>query len=98
MNKSSRLLPSLLIGAGIFIGLFALGYQLSHALLRFKEMNREVVVKGLAEQEHPASVAIWPLQFTAADNDIQQLTSQVQQKNADIISFLKKQGFDSKEI
>lgn len=88
----------LCIGLGLVIGLSLLGYQLSKAIVAFKEMNREVVVKGLAEKEVYANVAIWPLQFSIGENNIKVLTDEVKKKDTGIVNFLKQEGFLDTEI
>jgi len=55
-------------------------------------------VKGLSEREFPADVAIWPVKFSEANNDLNQLFSALQAKNALIVAFLKESGFGDEEI
>ena len=45
-NKSS----AFVLGAFIFLGLSVLGYLLANAAIRYKEFERSVTVKGLAEE------------------------------------------------
>ena len=61
-------------------------------------MDRTVTVKGLAEREVHANIAIWPLKFNEANNDLNQLYSEIQKKSEMIIDFLKKNGFSDSEI
>lgn len=56
------------IGIGIIVGLAILGYFLTSAVKTYREFERTVTVRGLAEQEHVADVVIWPIQFTEASN------------------------------
>jgi len=51
-----------------------------------------VTVKGLSEREVPADIAIWPITFQEAGNDLNELFSGIQQKNALIIDFLANIG------
>ena len=85
---------------GLFIcgGLIALGYQLSKGLVYIKSLDRTVTVKGLSEREVSANIAIWPITFQEAGNDLNQLFSNMQRKNALIIEFLKSNGFQTEEI
>lgn len=85
---------------GIFtcIGLAVLGYFIAGGIVKLRALERTITVKGLSEREVPADIAIWPIKFNEADNDLNTLFSTIQQKNATIIAFLKKQGFQDKDI
>ena len=87
-----------ILGVFVFIGLSALGYQLGSAAIRFKQYERSVTVKGLAEQEVNADIVIWPIQFTAAGNDLEALYGVVDQNTARIKAFLVNNGIASDAI
>ena len=89
---------SLVLGLFIFLGLAALGYTLGSSLIKFKEYERTVTVKGLAEREYPADIALWPIQFSVADNDLAGLYDTVEKNAGEIIAFLKANGFAQEEI
>lgn len=89
---------SLVLGALLFAGLVALGWQLSSGIIRIKALDRTVTVKGLSEREVPADVAIWPIKFNEVDNDLNRLFSAIQSKNSVITDFLKTSGFKDEEI
>lgn len=86
------------LGALIALGLAILGSTLGSSAIRFKEYERVVSVKGLAEREVPADIAIWPIAFTAADSDLTALYSKLEGDAARIVAFLDDRGFDSEEI
>ena len=86
------------LGASLLLGLAALGYLLGDAALTVKGLERSVLVKGLSEREVPANIAIWPTTFQVASNDLNELFDSIQQKNAQIIDFLKLQGIEQDEI
>ncbi|CCQ09860.1 PUTATIVE PERIPLASMIC PROTEIN [Pseudoalteromonas luteoviolacea B = ATCC 29581] len=71
---------------------------LKGAALSVKNMERTVVVKGLAEQEVHADTVIWPLVFREGDNDLVTLIERVESKNQAIKAFLLLQGFAIEEI
>jgi len=93
-NKSA----SLILGVSIFLGLLALGYLLGNAAIRFKEYERSVTVKGLSEREVDADIVIWPIQFTAASNDLIGLYSAIEASTTRIRDFLEANGFTADEI
>lgn len=87
-----------ILGVAIFLGLSALGYLLGNSIVKFKEFERSVSVKGLSEKELPADIALWPIQFTRAGNDITQLYADLEKDTQAIVEFLKRSGFSDSEI
>lgn len=96
--EKSNILPALLLGGFLCAGLVYVGQTASSALLQMKAMERTVTVKGLAEKEVKANVAIWPINFTEVDNNLPKLYETVQQKTDRVVAFLKEQGFSDSEI
>jgi hypothetical protein len=86
------------LGIFICIGLIVLGIFISGGVVKIKASERRVEVKGLSEKEVSANIAIWPIKFREADNDLNKLYSTIQQKNSIITEFLRKHGFQDKEI
>ena len=80
------------LGVFIFLGLAALGYLLGKSAIQFKEYERSVAVKGLAEREYPADIVLWPIQFTVADNDLTSLYNTLEANTGRIRAFLKERG------
>jgi len=80
------------------LGMVVAAWVLADGLIRFKQFERSVEVKGLAEREVPADTAIWPITFSEAGSDLTQLYQTLQSKNATIVDFLKAQGFKPEEI
>lgn len=98
MYNKSRMGEAFMLGLFIFLGLAALGYFASEAALGMKSMERVVTVKGLSEREAAADVAIWPIKFDEAGNDLAQLYAEVERKSGIVVAFLKQQGFTDGEI
>ncbi|WP_413484453.1 SIMPL domain-containing protein [Shewanella baltica] len=96
--EKNNILPALLLGGFLCAGLVYGGQTASTALLQMKAMERTVTVKGLAEKEVKANVAIWPINFTEVDNNLPKLYETVQQKTDRVVAFLKEQGFSDSEI
>ncbi len=96
--KNINVKSALVLGVSIFLGLAVLGYFLGTSLIRFKQFERTVTVKGLSEKELPANIVIWPIQFTAAGNDLSELYQAIE-KDAELITeFLRTNGFEEEEI
>ncbi|WP_105264794.1 SIMPL domain-containing protein [Pseudoalteromonas sp. T1lg76] len=97
MHKSIthiNILPAFLLA----LGLASIGILLSNAIIEFKAMDRTVVVKGLAEQQVQADTAIWPIVFTEAGEQLEEVTAAVEQKQNAVVAFLKLHGFSDEEI
>jgi hypothetical protein len=89
---------SLVLGVFIFLGLTSLGYLLGNSAIKFKEYERTVTVKGLSEKEFGADIVIWPIQFTAAGNNLEELYEAIDGNTTKISEFLAGKGVDKKEI
>jgi hypothetical protein len=96
--QGSRVREVLVLGVFLFAGLAVLGYLLGSSAIRIKQFERTVTVKGLAEKEVPADVAVWPIQFTAADNDLVALYAALERDTAKIVAFLTSSGFEASEV
>lgn len=89
---------ALILGAFICIGMIATGIIVGSSALRFKEYERVVTVKGLAEREVPADIAVWPIRFAVASNDLAELYATLQENTAQIVTYLQASGFGADEI
>ena len=87
-----------ILGAFIFVGLASLGYLLANAAIEFKQFDRSVTVKGLSEREFKADIVIWPIQFTAAGNDLETLYVSIESNTSKIKDFLGSSGISLDEI
>jgi hypothetical protein len=96
--NGNRKSEAIILGAFLCAGLIVLGYLISSSIIRIKELNRSVSVKGLSEREVTANVAIWPIKFTETDNDLNNLYSVVENNTLLVVEFLKKNGFGNDEI
>jgi len=77
--------PALILGALIGLGMIIAGWILGNSAVKIKQYERIVSVKGLSEREVKANVAVWPIRFSSASQDLTQ-------------SFLKGEGFKAEEI
>ncbi|MGH8671845.1 MAG: SIMPL domain-containing protein [Burkholderiales bacterium] len=84
----------LFIGVGIVIA----GWNMGNALYKARASERYVTVKGLAEREVDADLAIWPITFKEAGNDLIGLQRSVDSKRKLIVEFLEKSGFKGAAI
>ncbi|MGB5611240.1 MAG: SIMPL domain-containing protein [Sedimenticolaceae bacterium] len=97
MQKSNRV-SALILGVFFSIGLLSFGYMLGSAAITYKEYERTVTVKGLSEREFEADIVIWPIQFTVASNNIEELYISIESNTLKIRGFLEMNGLDTSEI
>lgn len=94
LNSSSATILGVAIAAGMIIAAFTL----SRAIYEARASERFVTVKGLAEREVQADLAIWPITFKDAGNDLSDLHNSMNRKREIITGFLLEQGFEEQEI
>ena len=89
---------ALLLALGIFAGLATLGLTTASALTKFRELERTVTVKGLAVREEAADIVIWPIQYTAASNELTALYETLEQHKRLIEAYLVEAGIEDSAI
>jgi hypothetical protein len=89
---------ALILGAGICAGLALLGWFVAGGIVDFRALDRTVTAKGLSEREVKADIAIWPIRFDVANNDLVALTADMEAKSATVLEFLAANGFNDEEI
>ncbi|MEG1543521.1 MAG: SIMPL domain-containing protein [Tannerellaceae bacterium] len=87
-----------LAGLLIAVGLMVLGFSMKSGIENFRDKERVVSVKGLAEMEVSADRVIWPLMYKDIGNDLPELYNNMERKNKAIVSFLKNNGIEESEI
>ena len=88
----------LLAAAIIAIGLVFLGISIRSGIVKFKELDRIVSVKGLAEREVKADKVTWPLVYKELGNVPTAMYSILESKNKKVVAFLKSAGLQDAEI
>ncbi|MEZ5657029.1 MAG: SIMPL domain-containing protein [Burkholderiaceae bacterium] len=89
---------ALLLGLSIALGLAAAAWMHARGALEARMLDRSVTVKGLAEREVAADVVIWPIRFTAADNELEALYERLQADTAKVEKFLLAAGIERTAI
>ncbi len=89
----SRLIPAIVLA----IGLTAAGWFVGHGLLEVRRADRYVTVKGLSEREVQADLALWPMQFVVADDDLERAQSRMVEATGKVRAFLERGGFEPGE-
>ncbi|BAK74466.1 SIMPL domain-containing protein [Arcobacter sp. L] len=89
---------SFILGFFIFLGLSILGYLISTSVIKYKELERTVVVKGLSEKEVNADIVLWPIKFSVINNNLDELYKNIENDTQEILSFLESNGIAREEI
>lgn len=87
------------ISAIILAIAFVIGTDsVSDSIVKFKTLDRQITVKGLAEKEVPADKVTWPLQYKEMGNDPAEMYLTLEKKNKIVLDFLKQGGIKDDEI
>jgi len=97
-EKPASVAPAFVLGVCLAIGLILAGYFVAGAVMESRRSDRTVTVRGLAEQEVAADLAIWALSFRVADNDPSALREQIRSNREQIRNFLTARGFSEEEM
>ena len=89
-----KIFGALLIAAGLACGGFFPGYYYYQAKLK----SNFVSVKGLAETDVRADLAVWDIKYVATGNELSATQQQINQNLVAVRNFLKEHGFQSEEI
>jgi len=86
MKSISIILGSVLLALGIIGG----GYFIA----KTKMADRYVTVKGVAEQNVKADLAVWPIKFSVTGNDLAKMQAEIDRNFAIISAFIKNNGIE----
>lgn len=83
-----------LASAGVLtLGLIVGGYLLGNGLVRAKDAERSVTVRGLAEKDVTADLATWTLAYSSTAPDLATAQASVDRDSSAIRSFFGELGF-----
>jgi hypothetical protein len=77
------------------LGVAVAGLLVGGGFARGRTADRYVTVKGVAEREVRADIAIWPLSAVGADNDLSQAHAKLTRSIAGVKQFLVRHGIDT---
>ena len=81
-----------LAAAILAVGLAAAGWFVGHGFIRGRAADRYVTVKGVAERDVKADIALWPLRFTATDDDLGRAQQRITSNATAVYDFLARHG------
>ncbi|MCA2982213.1 SIMPL domain-containing protein [Gemmatimonas sp.] len=86
----------LLLGALVLaVGMAGAGALIGTGFARMRTADRTVSVKGVAEREAKADLAIWPLRLVATDDDLGRANTALERNVQQVRAFLRENGLDS---
>lgn len=88
------LLATAMLSIAIVIG----GYMLGDGLLRARQADRSVTVRGLAERDVTADLATWTLAFSKQGFDINEVQAAVDSDAGQIRAFFRSMGFPDESL
>jgi uncharacterized protein len=88
------LFPALLLALGLVLG----GWFIGHGFARGRATDRYVEVKGLAEREVTADLALWPLRYVATGDDLAVAQAAITRSSRQVFTFLGRHGIDTSAV
>lgn len=82
----------------IALGLLFVGFFPGYYYYKSKFNYNAVTVKGLAETDVEANLAIWEIKFVATGNDVVKTKNDLERQTDAIVNFLHDNGFNDNEI
>lgn len=87
-------LSAFVLAVGIALG----GWFVGHGFLRGRTASRYVEVKGLAERQVAADLALWPLRFVSTGNDLSVAQAEITKDTRAVYAFLSRYGIDTAAV
>ncbi|MBQ4359101.1 MAG: SIMPL domain-containing protein [Proteobacteria bacterium] len=82
----------IILGVLIGIAIVASSFILAGGFGTIAKPDRTVTVRGLAEREVAADLAVWQMRFSLGGNDLKELQKDIIAKTAIVTEYLKKNG------
>lgn len=93
-SSQNNIILAFLIAVGVALG----GWFIGNSFMEARSGDRYVTVKGVSEQDVVADMALWPIRFVAAGNDLGTVQRKMRQDQDRIQSFLEEHGIASDAI
>jgi len=95
MTSADRsLISAVLVALGLSLG----GWFIGDGFARGRSFDRFVEVKGLAEREVTADLALWPLRYVSTGNDLTAAQAQITRNTRQVFAFLSRNGIDTTAV
>lgn len=98
MEEKNRVGAAAILGLLVALGLAVAGYFVSETLYKGKLASNTVTVKGFAERDVKADLALWQISFSITGGNLPQLYAQSSGNENTLIAFLTQKGIKRDEI
>ena len=82
----------------VALGLAAAGMFVGGGISKGRTADRFVTVRGVSEREAKADLALWPIRFVAADNDLARAQVRITESADKVRAFLTKHSIDAARV
>lgn len=89
-DSGQRIAASIFVAMGIALG----GWLIGRGFVAARMADRYVTVKGIAEKEVKADLALWPIRVVTTDNDLAKAQERMAENMRRVREFLTKHGVD----
>lgn len=90
--------PTPLAILSLAVALIMSGWFIGHGYRSGQTVDRFVTVKGLAERDVTADLAIWPLQLVGASDRLVEAQASIDRDEAAVLAFLASHGIDTSRV
>jgi uncharacterized protein len=89
---------SVVAAAVVALGLTVGGLFIGHGFASGRASDHYVEVKGLAEREVTADLALWPLRYVSTGDDLAATQAQITRDTRQVFAFLSRSGIDTSSV
>ena len=90
---TARLIPAAVFGGLVAVGLIGGGALIGQGVVNARAGDRSVTVRGLAEKDVKADLAVLPIRFTTSGDVLSEVQARIDGDLAIVRQFLKAQGY-----
>jgi hypothetical protein len=94
MQTDRTIVAAVVVACGVALG----GMFVGAGFARGRAADRYVEVKGVAERDVKADLALWPLRLVAAGNDLVAAQADIARNTAKVYAFFHRHGIDSAQV
>jgi hypothetical protein len=94
MSEKQHNWAIIILAAGITLA----GWFVGNGIIKGKETDRYVTVKGVSEVNVKADIAFWAIKFSTTDNDLKTVQNKIKKSYKKILLFLKNNGIDENNV